>query len=965
MASQLDLELLEIVAEPYAVARVLGSDQVRQAGALFVDVGGGTTDVALVRQGGIEGTRMFALGGRAFTKTLADRLDLPFPRAEALKVDYARGRRGRARRRTSRRSSPTTSAVWAAGVELVMEELSGGDLLPGRIYLCGGGSRLPEIRAALAVEAFCERLPFARPPEVIVMAPDQIDTISDATDLLVDQQDVTPLGLAYQAIELQTSEDAARRRAAPRPPRDEGLTDGRPDHLPRRRRRDHLGGRPHPRRRGGADRGRAAVRLAGRDVADQLPAAGARGADPRQAAVDRGRRSGDAGARGVGRAAGLRLGRRVRVGDWPGRTTTGRGRRRRLPVVAATRGRGGAASRAQSRGEPRDAGEPASRERQPTAAGLGRDARARRPGRGRGRAAPLATPSPVRPATRSARPSTSTPDAPATRAPAPPTAAAAGTPTGPLAGADRPARRRAAVSGRRGSSVARSSPWRCSSAASAPTCSCRRRRSSSRREPEPIGPIQLTVVADTDATEPDPRRGVVPAEEISIPVEVDDTFPATGKRVEVTKATGDGPLREPRPDEHQPDRRGEHRADRRPGSASGRDVTITVPRAELVGLTIFPARASVKVTAVDGGPDGNVEPTRSSIVPSGENRSSSRSPTPRRRPAATQRGVHAGHPGRTSTARWPRSTRSLQAAFERGDGRPGARPPAARRSSPRPASLGEADARPSPPETLVGQEVATFALGLSATGTVIAVDTAPVSAIAETAAPGRGRARPRARPGLGRGRRRRRRSSSARRSASRSTATAEQVAVLDPDELEAMVLGKPIDEARAILEPFGEVELDVWPDWAGSVPSFESRVDADRRPRPSRSRRRAPPRRPSRDSGDAREPAVTRLLGIDLGERRIGLAIADDDGSAARRCRRSAAAATSTPTRRRCAPSSSAQGVDELVVGLPLEASGDEGPQAALTRAWGDAIARSARSSGIVPRRAADQPPRRGPARAR
>ncbi len=207
VASQLDLELLEIVAEPYAVARVLGSDHIRQAGALFIDVGGGTTDVALVRQGGIEGTRMFALGGRAFTKSIADRLDLPFPRAEALKVDYARG--------LAVDHAPAVATiiaddvrVWAAGVELVMEELSGGDLLPGRIFLCGGGSRLPEIRAALASQAFYERLPFARPPEVIVMAPDQIETISDATALLVDQQDVTPLGLAYQAIELQTSEDA-------------------------------------------------------------------------------------------------------------------------------------------------------------------------------------------------------------------------------------------------------------------------------------------------------------------------------------------------------------------------------------------------------------------------------------------------------------------------------------------------------------------------------------------------------------------------------------------------------------------------------------------------------------------------------------------------------------------------------------------------------------------------------------
>src|SRR5947208_5971717 len=94
VASQLDLELLQVVAEPYAVARVLGSNVIRQAGAVFIDVGGGTTDVALVRQGGIEGTRMVALGGRAFTKSLADRLDLPFPRAESAKVDYARGLAG-------------------------------------------------------------------------------------------------------------------------------------------------------------------------------------------------------------------------------------------------------------------------------------------------------------------------------------------------------------------------------------------------------------------------------------------------------------------------------------------------------------------------------------------------------------------------------------------------------------------------------------------------------------------------------------------------------------------------------------------------------------------------------------------------------------------------------------------------------------------------------------------------------
>ncbi|HJX67371.1 MAG TPA: cell division FtsA domain-containing protein [Candidatus Limnocylindrales bacterium] len=206
VAQQLELDLLEVVAEPYAVARVLGSEQVQQSGALFIDIGGGTTDVALVRHGGIEGTRMFALGGRAFTKSLADRLDLPFPRAEEIKVDYSRGVKVAQRPEVARIISEDVD-IWSAGVELVLEELAADDLLPGRVYLCGGGSHLPEIGKVLSSELFWKRLPFSRPPEIAVMAPEQVERIKDGTHLLVDQQDVTPLGLAYQAIELQTNED--------------------------------------------------------------------------------------------------------------------------------------------------------------------------------------------------------------------------------------------------------------------------------------------------------------------------------------------------------------------------------------------------------------------------------------------------------------------------------------------------------------------------------------------------------------------------------------------------------------------------------------------------------------------------------------------------------------------------------------------------------------------------------------
>jgi cell division protein FtsA len=100
-------------------------------------------------------------------------------------------------------------------MELVLQELAAGDLLPGRIYLCGGGSRLPQIPEALGEAGFVGRLPFARPPMVEIIEPSQVEPIQDATELLVDQQDVTPMALAYQAIEMAYEEaplDLALRR---------------------------------------------------------------------------------------------------------------------------------------------------------------------------------------------------------------------------------------------------------------------------------------------------------------------------------------------------------------------------------------------------------------------------------------------------------------------------------------------------------------------------------------------------------------------------------------------------------------------------------------------------------------------------------------------------------------------------------------------------------------------------------
>jgi cell division protein FtsA len=219
VASQLGLKLLGVIAEPYAVATCLDPGELGDAGAVFVDIGGGTTDVALVRHGGISGTKMLALGGRAFTKGLAERFALSFSRAEALKLAAAEEELPEmVDRETLAEALAEDAAVWLGGVELMISDLAEGELLPGRVYLCGGGAELPQVAAALDGDEWWHRLPFARKPQVRPLSPSDVVGLHDASGQLATRQDVTPMALAHQALILDASSSAAERamRAAVR-----------------------------------------------------------------------------------------------------------------------------------------------------------------------------------------------------------------------------------------------------------------------------------------------------------------------------------------------------------------------------------------------------------------------------------------------------------------------------------------------------------------------------------------------------------------------------------------------------------------------------------------------------------------------------------------------------------------------------------------------------------------------------
>jgi len=211
VAQGLDLTLMTIVAEPYALARCLSTNASTDSGAIFIDIGGGTTDIALVRQGGIEETRMFALGGRTFTRRLAASKGLSVKEAEKLKLSYSSGGIKGSQRDEIQSIFTSEVQTWMDSVELLIDELAKGDLLPPAIYTVGGGCALPDLRQRLEDFPWTERLPFSRKPIIETIQPGMVTSIADPNNLLKNAQDITPMALAYQAIELQNEDNVLER----------------------------------------------------------------------------------------------------------------------------------------------------------------------------------------------------------------------------------------------------------------------------------------------------------------------------------------------------------------------------------------------------------------------------------------------------------------------------------------------------------------------------------------------------------------------------------------------------------------------------------------------------------------------------------------------------------------------------------------------------------------------------------
>lgn len=158
------LEIDEVILEPIASAEAVLSEEEKEAGVVLVDIGGGTTDVAIFQDGIIRHTAIIPFGGNVITEDIKEGCTIMRRHAEKLKIGYGSalasecqsnhiicipGMRGREDKEISQKN---LAAIIQARMEEIIEHIhyeiknSGFEKkLIGGIVVTGGGSQLQHL----------------------------------------------------------------------------------------------------------------------------------------------------------------------------------------------------------------------------------------------------------------------------------------------------------------------------------------------------------------------------------------------------------------------------------------------------------------------------------------------------------------------------------------------------------------------------------------------------------------------------------------------------------------------------------------------------------------------------------------------------------------------------------------------------------------------------------------------------
>jgi len=166
------VELSDLILQPLASSLALLNEDEKDLGVALIDIGGGTTDVAVFTHGALQHTAVLPIAGDQITNDIAMALRTPTREAEELKIRHGIALRGLADSREiievpgigDRPPSQLSRPLLAEVIELRVEELFGMikaeltrsgflEQISSGIVLTGGSSLLPGM-VELAEEVF-------------------------------------------------------------------------------------------------------------------------------------------------------------------------------------------------------------------------------------------------------------------------------------------------------------------------------------------------------------------------------------------------------------------------------------------------------------------------------------------------------------------------------------------------------------------------------------------------------------------------------------------------------------------------------------------------------------------------------------------------------------------------------------------------------------------------------------------
>lgn len=86
------LNVADFVLEPLASSEAVLTPEEKELGVVLVDIGGGTTDIALFQDGAVKNTAVLSVGGNHLTNDIAKGLHTPIAEAERIKQRYGYAR---------------------------------------------------------------------------------------------------------------------------------------------------------------------------------------------------------------------------------------------------------------------------------------------------------------------------------------------------------------------------------------------------------------------------------------------------------------------------------------------------------------------------------------------------------------------------------------------------------------------------------------------------------------------------------------------------------------------------------------------------------------------------------------------------------------------------------------------------------------------------------------------------------